>query len=206
MSISSEYLPAQSRELARELAALIEEQQSLINRMNQACKSALLCSQFELMRDVDSTDLHLGRTYMAPIIRHESRKIAHQYDRDRDLYFDTMSETPSRMDEHHFACLLRELVDNAFRYSSQDSPIRVTWLNLDSDHRLIIRDEGKGMSDAYVNALNVGGPLSRLSISGLHIVKKIVELYDAHLSVLSKEGHGTAFEVDFPDSPNRFYN
>ena len=206
MSLSSESSPTQSRELVRELATLIEEQQSIINRMNQACKSALLCSQLELMKDMGGIDLHLDREYLASVVRHESRKIAHQHDRDGDLYFDTMVETPSRVDEHHFACLLRELVDNAFRYSSQGSPVRVAWLNLDSGHRLIIRDEGKGMSDAYVTALNVGGPLSRLSISGLHIVMKIIELYGAKISVMSEASQGTTFEVDFSDSPNNFYN
>lgn len=64
-------------------------------------------------------------------------------------------------------------------------------------HRLMIRDEGKGMDADYIHALNSGAPLPRDTVSGHYVVRKVLSMYRSTFFVWSQVDAGACFEIDF---------
>ncbi len=104
--------------------------------------------------------------------------------------------------------MLRNLVDNALRYTPEHGRIDVSVKTIDGRVRARINDSGPGLSDAEQRALRGrfargdGAPAEGVGL-GLSIVERIVELHGGVLSFapgLAREGgHGLAVIVDLPN-------
>lgn len=129
-------------------------------------------------------------------------------DRQDRLVIDTgTSEMPIRGDQRQLEQLLRNLVDNAFKYGSQTKPVTVT---LGQDERkmavLTVRDQGEGIAPEHLPHLTrrfyrTDPGRSRAAGGtglGLAIVKHIVERHRGRLDIDSKQGLGTTVTVRIP--------
>ncbi len=104
--------------------------------------------------------------------------------------------------------LIRNLLDNAIRYSPQGSSVQCT-IKVTSTHAsIVIRDEGPGISEAgmqrmfdrFYRGLGTGQTGSGL---GLSIVKRIAELHNAEITTRSRTASdpGLTVSVSFPLAP-----
>lgn len=165
--------------------------------MNEQSRSAFIGAQLESLKQENSCEGFRDPVNLHSRIFGTSKEIAERYGRFDDLDFLILDDAPVNLCEEHFVCLLRELVDNAFRYSVHDTPVQIAWSNLGSAHRLMIRDEGKGMDADYVHALNSGAPLPGGLVSGHYIVRKVLSMYRTTVFVFSDSDLGSCFEIDF---------
>lgn len=184
-------------QLKRKQRPLIETLKQSTRNMNEHSRSAFLTAQLESLKQERPSQAHLPSIDLQPWILGIGKDVSERYGRFADLDIVVLDDTPVGIDEQHFICLLKELLDNAFRYSGQDTPVKIAWLNLGCAHRLMIRDEGKGMDADYIHTLNSGAPLPGGLVSGHYIMRKVLSMYRTTLFVWSDVNGGACFEIDF---------
>lgn len=110
----------------------------------------------------------------------------------------------AQMDEALVRHIIGNLLSNALKYSSEETPVDFTLCRKEEDALFTIKDRGIGipMADqgklfgAFHRASNVGEiPGTGL---GLLLVKRCVELHHGSISVQSQESIGTTFTVRLP--------
>lgn len=104
---------------------------------------------------------------------------------------------------HHFDKLIEELVENAFKFSSENTTISISATINHKNYLLSIKNTGVEFTQDQIE--NIGGfmQFNRKYIEqqgiglGLAIVKKILDLYDSNLKIYSSNGQ-TEVVVDLP--------
>jgi two-component system sensor histidine kinase/response regulator len=97
--------------------------------------------------------------------------------------------------------IVEELVDNACKFSRQGTPVIV---ELDSDGRLIVTDEGRGLTVEEINHIGAFQQFDRKKHEqqglglGLVLVQKLAALSGAKFLITSQPGEGTKVEIAFP--------
>lgn len=105
--------------------------------------------------------------------------------------------------------ILRNLVENAVKFSHPGGAVRVTALRDDGQLVLEVADAGPGippeeLSQIFERFHQVGGPMNRRSGGvglGLYITKRLVEALGGSIDVGSEMGSGTTFRVRVPFAP-----
>jgi len=123
-----------------------------------------------------------------------------------------MEDSPKILgDEQQLEQLVRNLVDNAFKYGANDKPVTVKLdVGPQGNARIAVRDEGDGISPEHIPHLTrrfyrTDPGRSRASGGtglGLAIVKHIVERHHGRLDIESEVGKGTEIVVRIPVSLN----
>ena len=120
------------------------------------------------------------------------------------LDFESAGQFPVRGDPQQLEQLVRNLVDNAFKYGAPDENVTVC---LEPKKVLLtVRDRGEGIDPQHIPHLTrrfyrTDPGRSRASGGtglGLAIVKHIVERHRGKLDIESELGQGTAFKVRLP--------
>jgi signal transduction histidine kinase len=111
-----------------------------------------------------------------------------------------------RVDRHFLQSAIRNLLDNAVKYSPVGKPIDVHLSNQGNKIVLSVEDRGSGISPDEVGKIFepfYRGENARLrqirgNGLGLAIVKRIVEHHGGRIDVRSEIGRGTVFTVELP--------
>lgn len=111
-----------------------------------------------------------------------------------------------RADRGEIFIICNNLLTNAVKYNKDNGKVFVTLAREDNKLRLAVRDTGIGMKDAdlaklfgeFVRIRNEKTSKILGSGLGLHILKKIVALYQGEIIVESKEDEGSTFTVLLP--------
>jgi signal transduction histidine kinase/CHASE2 domain-containing sensor protein len=101
---------------------------------------------------------------------------------------------------------ITNLIGNASKYTPDDGTITVTLKKQDGNIRLVVKDNGYGMSQEAQTKLftafyRVDNPKLRHIEGtglGLSLVKAVVEAHQGKVAVESEEGVGSTFSVDLP--------
>ncbi len=115
-----------------------------------------------------------------------------------------------RADRSYLVLMMRNLVENALRFSPADSPVLVDVERRDQDVFISVKDFGVGIepSDAQV----IFQPFTRLEETdkhhqgmglGLYIVRLIAELLGTEVNLESSPGRGTTFFFALPVSEGK---
>jgi len=97
--------------------------------------------------------------------------------------------------------MVEELVDNACKFSRKGTPVKV---ELTDDGRIIITDEGRGLSAEEIGRIGVFQQFDRKKYEqqglglGLVLVQKLTALYGAEFLINSRPGEGTQITITFP--------
>ncbi len=113
----------------------------------------------------------------------------------------------SAIDKTRIHQVLSNLLDNAIKYTSDDTPVDVVVRTADGDRvRVSVSDAGSGIPDALQQDLF--NPFARGASEregrfcglglGLYICRSIVELHGGTIGVTSKEGAGSTFAFELP--------
>ena len=107
------------------------------------------------------------------------------------------------IDEMKFSLALRNLLDNAFKYSKDDSKVLISVLKKEGIE-FQIKDKGIGISNKDINNItqpffqaNQKGSMKGFGL-GLTISKKIIESHNGKLSIYSSEGKESVFILHLP--------
>jgi two-component system, sensor histidine kinase and response regulator len=102
--------------------------------------------------------------------------------------------------------IVEELVDNACKFSRQETPVRV---ELSGNGRLIITDRGRGLTVEEIGRIGAFQQFDRQKYEqqglglGLVLVQKLMALCQAKFSISSVSGEGTEVQVAFPSGGAR---
>ena len=101
--------------------------------------------------------------------------------------------------------MVRNLVDNAIRYTPPHGRIDLSVSHLDTKVRVTVHDTGVGIpeeqlnrvSERFVRGGNVAGSTQGSGI-GLSVASDVARLHGGQLKILSRQGEGTAIVFDLP--------
>ena len=127
-------------------------------------------------------------------------------DRGVGLGTEVASEVVVRGDEQQIGLLVRNLVDNAIRYTPAEGSVTVRVFPHDREAVLEVEDTGAGIplnaqSRVFERFFRVDEDRARGSGGtglGLSIVKHVAEMHGGHVSLQSELGEGSTFRVRLP--------
>lgn len=132
---------------------------------------------------------------------------AQQAKRESDLNVDLVGNVRVNISDHDLGKVIEELVDNAVKFSSHGTPIRIEGKVTDQRYILQVIDEGRGMTNEQVESIGAYMQFERWfyeqqgSGLGLIIVKRLIELYGGELKIKSQLDSGTCVSVILPILP-----
>lgn len=123
---------------------------------------------------------------------------------DRDIDIDGPGSAPALGDPDRITQALRHLVDNAVRYSSPGTPVRVTVTTSDDRVRVSVTDHGRGIPSSehervFEPFLRLEDPL-RMTTSGvglgLYIARRMAREMGGDVTLRSRPGAGSTFVLE----------
>ena len=149
---------------------------------------------------------------MAAVAREECRRLQGAAD-EAVVALRVTTEGPGTVSgsSQDLSLLVRNLVDNAIRYSAEGAEVIVDVRSENGETRVRVRDTGIGIPSRDLGRIferfyRVDRARSRETGGtglGLAIVKHVVENHGGRTSVESELGRGTTFEVTLPAEPRR---
>ena len=168
---------------------------------------SLIADLMSLSRvEAEKHDLPETNLELAPLVERAARDAAGS-ERAEWLEFEIAEKPTVQGDQQQLEQMVRNLVDNAFKYGREDTYVRV---RLDhsrtSEARITVSDTGDGIASEHVPHLTrrfyrTDPSRSRASGGtglGLAIVKHIVERHRGRLDIESTEGVGTKVTIRLP--------
>ncbi|GET33892.1 hypothetical protein PbJCM13498_27550 [Prolixibacter bellariivorans] len=137
------------------------------------------------------------------VVEQTAQSVAKEAKRESDLRL-ALVDAEVRIPRDLLEMAVSELVENAFKFSTRKTDVKLVATTDDSAYRLSIEDEGIGMSDeqilkagAFVDYEQREGSESGLGL-GLHNAKRVIELFDGTLKINSAPNQGTIIKISLP--------
>lgn len=115
-----------------------------------------------------------------------------------------LSPAKLRMGSWCFQVMIREILENALKYSPKDKPVLVEGFVLNSFYNLTVTDFGRGMTQEEIKSVSVFNKFGDNKVAepglgiGLSIVKKIASIYDFEFNIISIPGEKTTCHFRIP--------
>jgi signal transduction histidine kinase len=191
-----------------DVAEIGQEIHKSSERLARLIENFLIYAQLELVaadpKNVNA--LRVGRTeHPTGLIKHHAAAQATHANRLPDLSFE-LADIPLPIAEEYLSKIMDELLQNAFKFSTADSPVRVT---LDEAPQggavtLSVSDKGRGFTAEQITRIGAYMQFDRklheqqgLGL-GLTIAKRLVELHGGKFSIVSDKDSGTVISAKFP--------
>jgi CheY-like chemotaxis protein/two-component sensor histidine kinase len=173
------------------------------NRLSELTKKVLLYLQLEIAIS-QQKDLGTAQTrFSAADIKMALEIHAKSYKRHEDLKFE-LEEANLSLPEQYLSTLLKELVDNALKYSTCGTEIQLKSQVIDGMLNISIHDWGRGMTAQQISRIDAFRQFERKEHQqpgigiGLKIVMKIVQLAGGHFSIQSVYKRETKVTIALP--------
>ena len=182
------------------LAIVLDETKRLSNLVaNLLDLSKIESGNFPMARKVFDINEHIRRT----LITFETRIDGKGLNVEADFQGDSCSVFA---DPDHMSQVLRNLIDNAIKFTPKGGTIAVSTLSKDGKARISVSDTGKGIPEEDLSQIwerfykveKAHTPGSEGTGLGLSIVRKIIEQHGEEITVGSKLGEGTTFTFTLP--------
>jgi signal transduction histidine kinase len=105
---------------------------------------------------------------------------------------------------YYLEIVVREVLNNAFKFSTPGSPVRVTLSKTNNAFVFTVHDRGRGISQQHIRNIEAFTQFDRQQYEqqgvglGLALVKKILDLHGGSFSLQSKQGYGTTVQMTLP--------
>lgn len=139
---------------------------------------------------------------LAPLVLRLAQERAEYYQRESDLQFQLESGT-TRMLEKHAVTIFRELIDNAFKFSTAGQPVLLSTALDERGLIFEVTDAGRGFSPEQLEQVGAYIQFERTSQEqqgiglGLELVRRLIQLYHAHFEIDSVPQRYTSIAVRF---------
>ncbi len=113
---------------------------------------------------------------------------------------------PVEADVQAISVALRNLLDNAVKYSPDPAPVHVAWARQNGHVAIAVRDAGPGITEReqrtifhkFVRGSAAAAGNVKGSGLGLAMVRDIVAAHRGHVAVESRPGKGSTFTITIP--------
>jgi len=160
---------------------------------------------FDLARvDQNIFSIEKEKVYMAPYLQSIYERVLPAFkEKGVHLKLESENNLSCSIDPKRFEQVLFNLVDNALKYSHENTTTKIIATKKDEELHIIIKDEGIGIPKkdlpfVFERLYRVEKSRSRATGGfglGLAIVKELVEAHSGEISVESKVGEGTCFKI-----------
>jgi CheY-like chemotaxis protein/two-component sensor histidine kinase len=105
---------------------------------------------------------------------------------------------------YYLEMIVREVLNNAFKFSASDSPIRIVLSKTSEFYSIIVQDKGRGISKQHIRSIEAFTQFDRQQYEqqgvglGLALVRKILDLYSGKFIIQSEQGSGTTVQLTLP--------
>ncbi len=137
------------------------------------------------------------------IINEISNNLALEYQRVNDIELDLM-DADLLIEEELFLKMIQEIVDNAFKFSKNDTKIKISSKNEKNLHTIEIFNNGIGMKPEQINRIGEYIQFERKFYEqqgiglGLSIAKNIIEIFNGILKIESEVGQYIKVIIKLP--------
>jgi signal transduction histidine kinase len=119
-------------------------------------------------------------------------------------------ETSAYVDENSINTVLRNLLNNALKYTPEDGQITFSATQKQNEVEISVQDTGLGIKPELLDKLfNIGDSTSTLGTKnekgtgiGLVLCKELLDKNGGTIQVVSEVGKGTTFTLALPNKPN----
>jgi len=153
----------------------------------------------ELLKEMRNSEFSCVKS----LLSEKARQQAKQANRTEDLKLN-LQDSSVAIDAMRLTKILEELLDNAFKFSSQGTPISVSTLVEDRTFILSVKDQGRGMTADQIAQLEAYMQFDRKHYQqaglglGLAIVQRLAELHGGELKIESSPQKETIVSVSLP--------
>ncbi len=179
----------------RELAAIVDEEADRLG--------ALVTDAVHMLRiDAGNFVVRPGRHRLAPIVAAALNRFKHDLDGHR-VVNRVAEDVDIEVDHDLFSLALRQLLDNAIKYSPPTSTIEIS-VHANADVTLVVRNSGSTISERDQTRLFErfyrGASAGHIAGTGmgLSIVQQIARAHGGAVQVTSSSAEGTAFSLSVP--------
>ncbi len=186
-----------------EMGKTIHDSGKLLERL---IENFLIYAQLELL-SADAQKiaaLRQARTdTAAQFIEQQAREQASLARREQDLELELASASVA-MSEEYLSRVARELIQNAFKFSSAGTQVRVALEGTPSTAIITVTDRGRGFSTEHITRIGAYMQFDRKLHEqqgqglGLSIAKRLTELHGGSLGLAPAPGGGTTVTVKLP--------
>ncbi len=203
----TELLKSQAAEMTSE--EIMDLTQSLFDsavRMNQTLEKFWIHTQCLLLPNDPaklSASRQIGCIEAHRSIKRVAEELASSYNRSADLVLNLFPMSVA-VSEQYFEQLLRQVMDNAFKFSAVGTQVIISTACENEIGTIIIKDNGRGMSEDQIKKIHMFLQFDRerheqqgLGL-GLMIAKRLTEIHGGNIYVSSVQGNGTTISLSFP--------
>lgn len=174
-------------------------------RLNKMIQNFLVFTKLKLASSNPDfkTDFFAEPTLLsASIIKSTADNIAARYNRINDLTFNG-ADAIVRISLNEFNIILEELIDNAFKFSSNGNVVEVESSKVNNIYQIRIKNSGRGMSEDQIKNVDAYMQFDRDHYEqqgmglGLTISKNLVEVYNGKFTINSRHDEFTEVVIEF---------
>jgi len=140
-------------------------------------------------------------TEIAKIIGNIARQISITYGRNKDIELN-LDEGFLKIDEFYFSICIKELIENACKFSNPFTKIKITGIASAAWYNISFINKGKGLTSSQINKIKILNkqfdPAKEGSGLGLPIVKKIIKYFGGKLTINSEPDIFTDISIQIP--------
>jgi len=174
-------------------------------RLHHLIENYLVFAQIEFLRHdlTQAAPLRAERSIgVGTAVRRAALAAAASYGRERDLRLEVDAAEPAvGVGNQDWEKIVFELIDNAFKFSPQGSPVVITTSTHDDEYVLAIQDQGRGMSAVQIEQIAAYAQFNRKLYEqsgaglGLAISRGLVDLCGGTFELHSELAQGTHVRV-----------
>ncbi len=175
------------------------------NRLYHLIENYLVYAQIETSAsDADFSKMLHDSTTPHPrvVIEDQAIQKSQLYNRESDLKLEVAEVAGIHVLEEYLKKMVEEVIDNAFKFSEQGTPVYVVGSQHEGRYLLQVTDHGRGMTAQQIRDVGAYMQFNRMlheqqgSGLGLVIARRLAELHDAELTIESIPDHHTAVTMN----------
>lgn len=187
------------REMSEVIHKSAERLERLIQNFLLYAELEVIATNPERIEALRSSQVSSATSVIAQIINHLAKRVGREADLQLELQDSSVQIAQVRLEK-----IVAELLDNAFKYSTPGTPIRVVGTPVGPFFVLSITDRGRGMSADQIAEIGAYQQFERKlyeqqgSGLGLIISKRLAQLLGGQLTIESTPGKETTVKVFLP--------
>jgi two-component system, sensor histidine kinase and response regulator len=174
-------------------------------RLHHLIENYLVYAQIEFLRNDSEQTAVLRHTHAIGVgaaVRRTAATLAGDYARTSDLQLAVDESEPFvTVGNQDWEKIIFELIDNAFKFSAQGTPVTITATSGAHQYVLVIQDHGRGMTADQIHQIAAYAQFNRRIYEqkgtglGLAIAKGLVDLYGGTFELQSEPAQGVRVSV-----------
>ena len=186
-------------EISKVISGIYKSGKRLHRRIEKFIKYAELLS-------IDKNEIVRGKKQFrleSYIINSYALVYSKEFKREKDIKI-KVEDASVQIVEAYFLLILKELIENALRYSEKGTEILIEGAKHGKFYNLSIKDNGRGMPKNSIFQIGVFSKFGENKDSeegiglGLAIVKKVLELFNGYIEIKSEENKNTEIKISIP--------